>query len=115
MKSDLQLVECKCLRLACAEDMYVIGQLEPPGDLAFSIVIAVEQINRDTFLFEPPHLLGEEKPGIIVPPVAVIQVPGENKKIDLFLDGQSDQHIKRLASCGPHPSDSVTFLPCKAP
>jgi hypothetical protein len=32
--------------------MHVIGQFEPTGYLAFGIVVAVEQIDRDTFLVE---------------------------------------------------------------
>ena len=115
MQRDLQLVECKCLRLACAEDMHVIGQVEPPGDLAFGIVIAVEQVDRDTFLVEPPHLRDEEQPGLVVPPVAVIQIPGDDNKIGLLLDDQSNQRIKRLAGRCAHSRGGVAFLAREAP
>ena len=77
------------------------GQLA--GDLAFGIVIAVEQEDGNVGLRQPAHLLHEEESGLVVAPIAVIEIAGDDDEIDLVLDRLTDEAVERRARCGANP------------
>ena len=90
VQSHIQLVELERLRLPRTEDTDVVRQCQRSGDLAFRIMIAVQNEDRDTGLIESPHLLGKEQSGLVITPTAVIEVTGDHEKIHLLLNRPFD-------------------------
>jgi len=67
--------------------------------LTCGIVIAGNNKDPDSCFFQPAHTAGKEKTGILILPVAVIEVACNQDKINLFLDGKVNQVIKGPPRC----------------
>ena len=74
--------------------MDVLRQCQRPGDLAFRIVIAVQDEDGNIRLIELPHLLGKEQSSLVITPGAIIEVAGDHEKIHLVPDRPFDQRLK---------------------
>ena len=97
-------VQCHAQRLDAVRDgfagiehMHVEREHQPPGHLAFSIVVAVEQVDRNAGVIQPPHLAHEEVSGVEVLPVAVVQVARDDEEVDFQVDSLGDQVGKGIA------------------
>jgi hypothetical protein len=95
-----QGLEPEGLGLARGKDMHVVGQFEPARHLALGIVVAVQQIDGDARLPQPPHLPDEEQPRVEVLPVAVVDIARDHHEIDLLVDGMGDERLKSVAGGG---------------
>ena len=60
MKCNAKFLKYKRLRLASGKHIDALGHAQAPGDLAFCIVVAVEDKGRDVRFREASHLTGEE-------------------------------------------------------
>lgn len=49
-------------------------------------MVAEEDIDTDLGAIEPPHLLREKDTGVEVAPVSVVEIPGNNYKINLIFN-----------------------------
>src|SRR3546814_13352925 len=58
-------LDFESLRLSGWEDMDIFGQTQAFGNLAFSVVIAIEKEHRDIGLRQPPHLSDKEQSGLV--------------------------------------------------
>ena len=77
-------------------------------------MIAIEQEDGDIGLRQPAHLLHEEKAGLIVAPVAVIEVAGDDNEVDLVLDRLADEIIEGGAGRGANAFGRGALLPGKS-
>jgi hypothetical protein len=84
-------------RLAVAEHRHVVGQRQFLRHLAFGIVIAAEHECANAFLAQAPHLLTEEDAGVVVLPVAVVEVARDHEEGDFLFDRSIDELPQRLA------------------
>src|SRR3954468_2345340 len=88
-------------------------QRESAGNLAFCVVIAMEEEDWNIGMRQPAHLLHEEKSGLIIAPIAVIEVAGDYDEIDLVLDCLGNKIVERHARCGANPFGCRALLPGK--
>ena len=93
----LERGDAKGLGAARGKHLHVVRQLQAARDFAFGVVVAVEQVYRDARLAQPPHLAHEEQAGVIVLPIAVVQIAGNHHEVHLLLDGARHQPLKGLA------------------
>ena len=84
--------EARCL--AGGKNVDVFREFERFGDLAFGVVITVEQIDGDARLPQAAHLAHEEQACVEVAPVAVVDVACDDHEVDGFVDGQIYQSFK---------------------
>ena len=75
---------------------------EAARDLTSGVVIAIEQIDRNSGLMEAAHLADEKQTRPVVAPVAVIEVAGDDQEGDLLLDGKSHQPIQSFTGGGAY-------------
>src|SRR3984957_14079681 len=54
-------------------------------------MIAVDEIYRDALFCEAAHLLDEEQPRLIIAPVSVVEIAGDDDERDFLLDRRVDQ------------------------
>ena len=97
VQRDLQVIDEEGFRLARAERKDILGPLEFLRHLAFGVMVAEEQVNRNAGFFKVPHLPAEINTRIVIFPGAVIQVPGDHHEIDLLLDSLRDEISKCFA------------------
>src|ERR1700730_18703912 len=69
-------------------------------DLAFGVMIAIEQENLNLCLRKPSHLPDEEQTGLVIAPVAVIEIAGDGNEGDLLFDRLAYEIIERRAGSG---------------
>ena len=78
------------------------------------IVVAPHNEDLDACFPQMVHAGGEVKAGIVVPPIAVINVTGDEDKIYFFLNGKLNEIIKSLAGSIPNVFGS-TCIALQAP
>ncbi len=78
-------------------------------------MIAVEEIHGNAGLIETAHLTGKKQPRIVISPVPIIKVPGDNEEGNLFFDSKSDKLCKSVAGSQTNPLNSPVLMPGKAP
>ena len=99
MQRHRQSFDMEGFRSARPKNLHIVRQVEMPGYPVCRVVVAVQQANRNARLAQTPHLPDEKLARIVVPPVAVIEVPGNHKEIDTLFDGQVNQPVERVP-CG---------------
>ena len=114
MECDAEILELEGLGFPRGECLHVLGENETAGDLAFGIVVAVEQEDRNTGCCEPAHLPNKEKPRLVITPVPVIEITRDDDKGDPFLQSLADKVLKRHASRCPDTVSRTALLPSKA-
>ena len=57
-------------------------------------MIAVKQEDRNPGLREPAHLSNEKESGLIVAPIAVVEIASDNHEGDLIFDRLADEIVK---------------------
>ena len=67
--------------------MDIVGQFQPLAHLAFGIVVAIQQIDRNPGLAQASHLPDEKEAGVEVLPVPVIDIAGNHDEVDSLFDG----------------------------
>ena len=93
-----------------AEDLHVVRETEAAGDPALRVVVAVEQVDGNARGAEAAHLAGEEQAGLVVAPVAVVQVAGDDEERGLFFDGVSDKPLECVARGGADTFGGASLL-----
>ncbi len=111
MQGDVEMRQPEGLSLARRKHADIGRQCELAGDLAFGVVIAVKQEDGDLGLRQPAHLLHEEESGLVVAPIAVVEVAGDDDEIDLVLDRLTDEVLERGARGGANPFGCRALLP----
>lgn len=96
-----------------AEDVHVVGEREAAGDPALRVVVAEEQVDGNARRAETAHLAGEKQAGLVVAPVAVVQIAGDDEERGLFFGGVSDESLESVARGGANTFGSASFLPGK--
>ena len=74
---------------------HVVGQPEVAGHPVLGVVVAADQEDLDAGVAEVGHPLDEPEAGVVVLPVAVVDVAGDQDEGDLLVDRQPDQVLQR--------------------
>jgi hypothetical protein len=77
--------------------MDVGRECQPSGDTALGIMVASEQHNRNTRSLKLPDAVHKKQAGVVIRPIAVIEVAGEDDEIDSLGQRELDQAGERLA------------------
>ncbi len=75
---------------AAGEDLHRFGQGQLPRDAGFCVVIAANEEGRDARLVEPSQLIGEKPRRFHRRLLAVVEVAGDQKRVDLFGKAEVD-------------------------
>ena len=108
------LLQKNCFRTSCRKHTNVRREDKAARDLTFGVMIAVEQEDRDSDLSETAHLPDEKKAGLIVSPIAVIEVTSDDDECDLFFNRSADEVVERDARCAPDLFSGGALLPGKS-
>ena len=92
---DAQLVEHDRFRFAVREHVDVVGQRQRAGHLVRGVVVAGDYEHANPGLAQLGHLGHEEQPGALVPPVAVVEVAGDEHERGRLVDSQLHQVFHR--------------------
>lgn len=111
VKRDIEMWQPEGLGFARRKHADVGRQSQPACDLIFRVVIAIKEEDGDIGVRQPTHLLHKEKAGLIVAPIAVIEVAGDNDEIDLLLDRLADEIVEGHTRCCADPFGSRALLP----
>src|SRR6266849_9548692 len=90
----------KCFWPPCRKHADVRRKDKAARNLTFGVMIAIEQEHRDLSLRETAHLPDEEQSGLVVAPVAVIEIARDDNKGDLLFDRLAYEIIERSAGRG---------------
>jgi hypothetical protein len=82
-----------------SKEMDIRGKVETPGHLACRIMIAINQENRNIVGGKPAHLGYEKESGLIILPVSVIEISGQDHKIDLLFNRPGHKIFKGFPCC----------------
>ena len=80
-----------------AEDLDALGQHQFLGDFGQGIVIAADLVDGDARLAQPRQLGGEKARRLHRGLFAIIEIAGDDQRIDLFLEAEIDNGDERLA------------------
>ncbi len=81
-------------RFFSRKQMHVIRKAQIFGNFAGGVVIAGHDVHGDSGIAQPAGLGHEIKARIVIPPIAVIKVPGNQNKCDLFVNRRLDQIVE---------------------
>lgn len=99
VESYRKMLQLKCLRFSGGEDIDVVGQNQAARDLTFGIMIAVEQEDGNACLGEPTHLPYKKQAGLIVAPVSIVEVAGNDHKANFVFDRLGHEVVEGRARC----------------
>jgi hypothetical protein len=89
------------------------GNQDPLWDFGSSRCIG-PKLNFETVLrLTATHLLHEKEAGLIIAPIAVIKVAGDDDEVDLILNRQAHQIVERHPGGCPYPFGGGALLPGK--
>ena len=111
---DADLVEHLLFGVISRELMDIVRQAQVAGDAAGGVVIAGDQEYRDTGTLQAVHALYKVQPGVVILPIAVIEVAGEQHEVHGFVDGQVDEIIKRAPGRAADLGDRRAFVALQA-
>ena len=83
---DLKPLDPMGFRFARGEDVDVWWQGQLLGDFALGVVVAIDDEDRNTGPVQASHLPYEVAAGVVVAPVAVVKIAGDDQEIDLLFD-----------------------------
>ncbi|MET3605407.1 hypothetical protein ABIC99_003236 [Sphaerotilus sulfidivorans] len=92
------------------EDMHMRHRRQLPGDATFRIMISPDDEHPDIPAGQPVHLLVKKQPGAEIIPVAVIEIAGNQQRLDLALDRQIDQGDQRTPGGRAQRFDRRAFM-----
>ena len=113
---DTRIIQDDRFRLARGEQRDVTRQTQTLCYLAGGIMVAGNDEYRNRICMQTLHLPDKIEAGIVVPPVTVIEISGQQHESHLFVDRQLHQVIKspaRSAANLLHRSTLVTFEPAQ--
>jgi hypothetical protein len=102
MNGHLVVVQAGGLGFLVPQLLDVVGQAQVPGHLVGGVVIAGNDENGNPGILQPGHLPHQEQPGLIVPPVAVIQIAANDHERDRTLNGCLDEVFEGLPGRTAH-------------
>ena len=94
MNNNTKIFEFYRLGFLVRKECYIIRQGHSLGDLIGCIVIAGNNKDHDPGLIQPAHLSDKEDAGLVILPITVIEVSGNQNKINCFFNRQINQVIK---------------------
>ena len=59
-------------------------------------MISIEQVDGNTGIMEAAHLTDKKQAGLVVAPIAIIEITRDNEEGNLILDGKFNKLIKSL-------------------
>lgn len=74
------------------------------------VVIAADQVDFDPLGVEAGHLFVKEKAGVVVAPVAIVDVSGNDDEGDSLVDGELDEIFERAAGGLADRLDGCSFI-----
>ena len=93
----------------------VVGQAEVAGHLVPGVVIAADEVDPDAGVAEVGHPPGEPEARVVVLPVAVVDVAGDEDEGDLLRDRQADQVLERPTGRPADLLDGAPLIPVEPP
>ena len=90
---------------APGKDLDRFGQGQLPRDSGLCVVIAANDKGRDARLVEPPQLIGEKPRRLHRRLLAVVEVAGDQQRIDLFRKAEIDHGDKGFSR---RPADQIS-------
>ena len=115
MKRHAKLLKHECLRFTRGKHLDALGHAQTPRDLAFRIVVAVKDEGRDVRFRKAANLAGEEQPGLIVAPIAIIEIACDHHKIDLLINRFGDEIVESLPRRRTNALDGRPVIPREPP
>ena len=82
--------------------MHVRRQAQSFGEPAGRVVITPDDGDRDAFLGQLSHALDKKQPGVVIGPVAIVQIAGDHDQIDSFAPGDGDQVFEGATGGATH-------------
>ncbi len=93
------------------QEVDIFGQSQGSCHLVGGVVIAGDDDDRNLEVAQAAELAHKVKPGIVVTPIAVVEVARDQYKIDGFVDGKVDQPREGASSCSANPLDGRVLVP----
>ena len=112
---DAERLQLDRLALRRAEDVHALDLGQLLGDLAFGIVVALDDEDADAGPGEPQHLIAKEQPGAEVGPVAVVDVAGQQHERHVLAERQVDQRRECVARGAAQPRDRCALVAVEPP
>jgi len=110
VQGDVKVFDGEGLRFPGRERIHIVRQFESLRDLAFRVMVAVYYVDWDAGLREAADLAREKEAGLVVAPVPIVEVAGNDEEIDIFLDRVADQIVECLTGRGANPRRDLTIL-----
>ena len=89
----------------------ILGQSQGSRHLVGGVMIAGDDEDRDLQVAQPAELAHQIKPGVVIAPIAVVEVARDQDKIDGFLDGKVDQSREGASRRSANPLDGRILIP----
>jgi len=70
--------------------MNILRKTQFFGNHRGRIVVAGNQVNRNTLIVQSCHLSPKKEAGAVIFPISIIEISGNNQKIDMLINGQLD-------------------------
>gem|GEM_PF-3780836 len=112
---DAQRRQVRGLGGTAGEHLHVIGPWNLPADDALGVVVALNDEHRNAGPAEPRHLLANKQAGVKVLPVAVVEIAGDQQKIDPLVDGQIHQALERAPGRATQPFQRRAVVAAQPP
>src|SRR5260370_18257067 len=91
MHSNPEVLEVERLALNRAEHVNAVDFGKLLRDLALSVVVALDDENKDASATQPQHLVSKEQTGAEVGPVAVVDDASQDDESNAVLDRECDE------------------------
>jgi hypothetical protein len=105
-----EILQVDGFRLLVREHPHVGRQPEAFRDLAGGVVIARHDENRNVRLRQPGDLPREKEAGVVILPVAVVDIAGDHHERHLLRDGQVDDAFQRATRGRTEPLHRRTLV-----
>ncbi|HEX3150399.1 MAG TPA: hypothetical protein VHR66_20140 [Gemmataceae bacterium] len=110
VKCDSKMIERDGVRLFRWKGTNIVWQSQLRRDSALCIVIAGEHNHGNSGPSEFLHLIDEEESGVVVLPIPVVVVTGQNHEFDAPINCQANQIRECLAGCAANCIDGRSFI-----
>ena len=110
MDRNTQIIQYDGLGLIMAQNADILRQAQNASHLVGGVMIARDDKGGDLLVPQSPKLPRKIEPGVVIAPVAIIEVAGDHDEIDPLLYSQVDQSLESPARCSSHPLHGSVFI-----
>ena len=114
MDRHAQIFEVYRLGTLVGQKADILGQAQRSSHLVGCVMIAGDDKHRNLQLAQPAELFDQVEPGVVIAPIAVVEVTCDQNEIDSFLDGEVDQPREGASRRPPNPLDGRVLITLKA-